>query len=225
MVETMKINIKRQNPKVSDNAKTPQEQLAETIGISVDTLNNYKKLTEMCRKHNIDYPIEELDLGEDVTIIDVMEWMINTQLGRRNLPPAQRIAVWDKFRRIVEDDNAKKKSEKISLSNKNRKSNDVQLDNNELIKNDTSNYTRQQIAQKANVGSGTIARYDKVMNSDNEEIKKKMENGELSINTAYEKVREQEKKKENINNEQQISQPKTYQNDSKIRFETEKYIV
>lgn len=130
-----------------------------------------------------------------------MEWMINTQLGRRNLSPAQRIAVWDKFRRIVEDDNAKKKSEKISLSNKNRKFNDVQLDNNGLIKNDTSNYTRQQIAQKANVGSGTIARYDKVMNSDNEEIKRKMENGELSINAAYEKVRKQEKKKENMNND------------------------
>lgn len=33
------------NPKVSESLN--QEQLAETIGISVDTLNNYKKLTEM----------------------------------------------------------------------------------------------------------------------------------------------------------------------------------
>lgn len=40
-----------------------------------------------------------------------MEWMINTQLGRRNLPPAQRLAVMDKFRRIVEEDNLKRKSE------------------------------------------------------------------------------------------------------------------
>lgn len=178
----------------------------------VDGHNRY----ELCKKHNIEYPIEELDLGDDATIIDVMEWMINTQLGRRNLPPQQRIAVWDKFRRIVEDDNAKKKSEKISLSNKNRKSNDVQLDNNGLIKNDTSNYTRQQIAQKANVGSGTIARYDKVMKSNDEEIKKKMENGEISINAAYEKVRENEKKKENIDNEQLSSQPKTYQEAARL---------
>lgn len=28
---------------------------------------------------------------------DVMEWMINTQLGRRNLPPQQRIAVVKKI--------------------------------------------------------------------------------------------------------------------------------
>lgn len=34
-------------PKVSDEAKTPQELLADMIGISVDTLSNYKKLTEL----------------------------------------------------------------------------------------------------------------------------------------------------------------------------------
>ena len=33
------------DPKVSDSPN--QEQLAEMIGISVDTLNNYKKLTEL----------------------------------------------------------------------------------------------------------------------------------------------------------------------------------
>lgn len=34
-------------PKVSDEAKTPQEKLADIIGISVDTLQNYKKLTDL----------------------------------------------------------------------------------------------------------------------------------------------------------------------------------
>ena len=176
----------------------------------VDGHNRY----ELCRKHNIDYPVEELDLGEDATIIDAMEWMINTQLGRRNLPPAQRIAVWDKFRRIVEDDNLKRKSEagKIGANITNDKTGCVQLDTSRNSKpRDYSTNTRQQIAQKANVGSGTIARYDKVMNSNNEEIKKKMENGEISINAAYEKVRKNERKKENIDNESSLSQPKTYQ--------------
>ena len=40
-------NQYEQNPKLSDNAKTQQEELADMIGISVDTLNNYKKLTEL----------------------------------------------------------------------------------------------------------------------------------------------------------------------------------
>ena len=36
-------------------------------------------------------------------IIDVMEWMINTQLGRRNLLPAQRLAVMDKFKKKIQE--------------------------------------------------------------------------------------------------------------------------
>lgn len=40
-------NQYEQNPKVSDNAKTSQEQLADMIDSSVDTLSNYKKLTEL----------------------------------------------------------------------------------------------------------------------------------------------------------------------------------
>ena len=40
-------NQYKQNPKLSDNAKTQQEELADMIGISVDTLNNYKKHTEL----------------------------------------------------------------------------------------------------------------------------------------------------------------------------------
>jgi len=56
-------------------------------------------------------------------------------------------------------------------SNSKRNLSNVQLDNIEISNNkDTSYCTRQQIAKKANVGSGTIARYDKVMSSGSEEI-------------------------------------------------------
>lgn len=34
-------------PKVSEGSVDSQKQLADMIGISVDTLNNYKKLTEL----------------------------------------------------------------------------------------------------------------------------------------------------------------------------------
>lgn len=54
------------------------------------------------------------------------------------------------------------------------------------------------------------------MNSDDEELKKKVLADEVKINTAYEKVREKEKKKENINTEQSSSKPKTYQEAAKL---------
>ena len=40
-------NQYEQNPKLSDKANMAQSDIAEMIGISVDTLNNYKKLTEL----------------------------------------------------------------------------------------------------------------------------------------------------------------------------------
>ena len=40
--------------------------------------------------------------GEIATIIDIMEWMLDIQLGRRNLSPIQRIAVAEKYRPIYE---------------------------------------------------------------------------------------------------------------------------
>lgn len=40
-------NQYEQNPKLSDKANMAQSDIAEMIGVSVDTLNNYKKLTEL----------------------------------------------------------------------------------------------------------------------------------------------------------------------------------
>ena len=172
----------------------------------VDGHNRY----ELCRKHNIEYPIEELDFGEDATIIDVMEWMINTQLGRRNLPPAQRLAVMDKFKKKIQEQANEKKEESDKQFYGNRFTGKIDSSPfGEQSKNRI--HTDKELAKMAGVGTGTVARFNKVMNSDDEELKKKVLANEVSINAGYEKVREKEKKKENIDNEQLLSQPKTYQ--------------
>ena len=165
----------------------------------VDGHNRY----ELCKKHNIEYPIEELNLGDNATIIDVMEWMINTQLGRRNLPPAQRLAVMDKFKKKIQE----QAKENMSIGGSSDKKGSPNGET--LIKKQT--HTDKELAKMAGVGTGTVARFNKVMNSNDEELKKKVLSNEVSINAGYEKIRESEKKKENISNEQPSSQPKTYQ--------------
>lgn len=160
----------------------------------VDGHNRY----ELCRKHNIDYPIEELLLGDNATIIDVMEWMINTQLGRRNLPPAQRLAVMDKFKKKIQEQAKSTQGTRTDLTSS---------PNGEKVK---STHTDKELAKMAGVGTGTVARFNKVMNSDDEELKKKVLANEVSINAGYEKVKKSEKKKENINNESFL-QPQSYQ--------------
>lgn len=164
----------------------------------VDGHNRYK----LCRKHNIEYPVEELLLGDDATIIDVMEWMINTQLGRRNLPPAQRLAVMDKFKKKIQE----QAKENMSIGGSSDKKGSPNGET--LIKKQT--HTDKELAKMAGVGTGTVARFNKVMNSDDEDLKKKVLANEVSINAGYEKVKKSEKEKENINNES-FHQPQTYQ--------------
>ncbi len=149
-------------------------------GYIIDGHNRY----ELCKKHNIDFPIDDLDLGDNATIIDVMEWMINTQLGRRNLPPAQRISVVDKFKRKIQEQAKEKYESTVGRPSKeNCSPNGEQL--NKI-------HTDKELAKMAGVGTGTIARYNRVMNSDDEELKKKVLSDEVKINTAYEEIRKKE---------------------------------
>lgn len=168
-------------------------------GYIVDGHNRY----EICQKHNIEFPIDDLDLGDDATIIDVMEWMINTQLGRRNLPPAQRISVVDKFKKKIQEQ-AKEKQSEAGKEFGNGKSSSSP--NGEKL----NIHTDKELAKMAGVGTGTIARYNRVMNSDDEELKKKVLSDEVKINTAYEEIRKKEKEVENREVSNNIEQM-TYQ--------------
>ena len=127
-----------------------------------------------------------------------MEWMINTQLGRRNLPPARRLAVMDKFKKKIQEQAKSTQGTRTDLTSS---------PNGEKVK---STHTDKELAKMAGVGTGTVARFNKVMNSDDEELKKKVLANEVSINAGYEKVKKSEKKKENINNESFL-QPQSYQ--------------
>lgn len=109
-----------------------QEQLAAQMDISVDTL-------QICN---------------DATIIDVMEWMINTQLGRRNLPPQQRIAVVKKFEKRIQEQAKSTQGTRTDLTSS---------PNGEKVK---STRTDKELAKLAGVGTGTIARFNRVMSSD-----------------------------------------------------------
>lgn len=101
------------------------------------------------------------------TIIDVMEWMINTQLGRRNLPPAQRISVVDKFKKKIQEQ-AKGKQSEAGKEFGNGKSSSSP--NGEKL----NIHTDKELAKMAGVGTGTIARYNRVMKSDDEAKQRKV---------------------------------------------------
>lgn len=145
-------------------------------GYIVDGHNRY----EICKKHNIEFKFEELFTME-VSKTDVMEWMINTQLGRRNLIPAQRILIVQKFRdRVKEEARIRQRvageefgNGKSSSSPKGEKLNVKKV------------HTEKELAKMARVGYGTQARFDQVMKYGDEDLKQKVLTGEMKITPAY----------------------------------------
>lgn len=86
-----------------------------------------------------------------------MEWMINTQLGRRNLPPAQRLAVMDKFKKKIQEQAKEKANESRSKFHGNQHV--VVCSPNGVH---TKIKTDKELAKIAGVSSGTIARFNRI---------------------------------------------------------------
>lgn len=177
--------------------------IMEWHGYVVDGHNRYK----ICKEHNItDYVVGTLAYE---TKEEVMEWMLDIQLGRRNLSPIQRIAITEKYRPIYE-----KQARENQLSGLKQNQSTVSVN---LPKRIDSINTSEKLASVAGVSEKTYRMGAKILNSDNEEVKNAVMSGEMSINAGYNKIRENTKQKENIINEtttpsqaiqKEMSQPK-----------------
>lgn len=160
-------------------------------GYIADGHNRYK----ICKDHNItDYTVTTLAYQ---TKEEVMEWMLDVQLGRRNLNKAQRVLAAEKFREYYERQARENMSEGGSKAAPGKRV--VQMD--KPFENEEKIDVRKNLSQKAGVGSGTYYRCKTVLDSDNEELKQQMLSGEITINAAYNMVKEDVKKKDETENE------------------------
>lgn len=124
-------------------------------------------------------------LPYDTNKSDVMEWMITYQDIRRNMCEAEKIYANDKVSaRRIEEENEKKILEGTYNSHKTRGNNEndgcVQMDASKKPECDRSTNTREQRAKMAGVGTGTVARFNKVMNSDDEELQYSILSGDVT---------------------------------------------
>ncbi len=100
--------------------------------------------------------------------------LIIYQNAIRNMCEAEKIYANDKVSaRRIEEENEKKIKEGYSKERRSEKSSCVQMDaGSNVQQRDRSTNTREQRAKIAGVSAGTVARFNKVMNSDDEELKK-----------------------------------------------------
>lgn len=139
--------------------------------IIIDGHNRYRIL----KKNNISLNYWEnykfMYADELPTRDDVKRWMLEQQLGRRNLSEAEKYEIVQKFKSVFEQ-KAKKNQ---SLGGKG-------LAN--LPKIDT----RKEMAKATGVSEGTYRKMDIVMKSDNEDLKQKLREKKVSVDAAYKEV-------------------------------------
>ena len=106
-------------------------------------------------------------------IKEVMEWMLDIQLGRRNLSPIQRIAIAEKYRSIYE----KQAKENMSLGGGDKKSGSQ--NSSTPINPQNKIDVRAKLAETAGVSTDTYSKGKKILDSDNEEVKNAVLSGEM----------------------------------------------
>lgn len=176
--------------------------IMEWHGFIVDGHNRYS----ICKKHNIEYVVGTLGYE---TKDEVMEWMLDIQLGRRNLSPIQRIAVAEKYRPIYEKQAKERQATSTGGANPQLTPNLVVADK---TNNRSENETNSKLAKIANVGKETYRQAKRVLDSNNEELKNRVLSGETSISAGYKELQNEKKKEQfsdNQNEEYNIEQPTT----------------
>lgn len=120
-----------------------------------------------------------------------MEWMLDIQLGRRNLSPIQRIAIAEKYRGIYE------KQAKESQGTRNDLKDNIpqNIGESEKRRQAEDREVNSKLAKVANVNPETYRQAKRILDSNNEKVKEKVLSGEMSINAGYNKIRENTKQK------------------------------
>lgn len=116
----------------------------------------------MCRRLN--------NLGDNATIIDVMQWMISHQDARRNLSPGELIYANSMVAEEIALENKEKQLSTLKQNQTNNRSVQVDKTESDEKSHTVPTHTREQVAKMAGVGTGTVARYDAIMKTDDEEF-------------------------------------------------------
>lgn len=179
---------------IKDNGFDRNFPIMEWNGYIADGHNRYS----ICRKHNIEPVIGTLAYD---TKEEVMEWMLDIQLGRRNLSPIQRIAVAEKYRPIYErqaQKNLEEGGRKGGLVSANKPLVNLPNPSSMIDKIDV----REKLASVAGVSGKTYSMGKKILDSDNETLKQEVLSGEKSINAGYKELTQSKQEtKPSINGE------------------------
>ncbi|MDP6704447.1 MAG: ParB N-terminal domain-containing protein, partial [archaeon] len=158
----------------------------------------------ICEKHSIPYEVLDMDFDDEC---DVNIWMINNQLGRRNLTDAARIEYASKKVDLIrgaahqrqEDSRFQKENDLNKLDPKTRRFFERKKEKRKVLVNAA-------VGSIAGVGARTVAKYNYVKKHSDEDTLKNLKEGtlvpfgnkgkkkKLSVDGLYRELRAKEKK-------------------------------
>ena len=174
---------------ILENGFDRTKPIATWKGYIADGHNRYS----VCQKHKI--PFISFELASTIaTKADVIKWMLDGQLNRRNLSPAQRVAIAKKYEDSIRAVAKERQAEYFG----NQYSDIEKVDSYSTELKSTPMITQNEIAKIAQVSPATVARYDVVMKSDEEDLKEQMKKSDITIRKAYDEVKKREKARKKI---------------------------
>jgi hypothetical protein len=140
-------------------------------------LDGHNRL-EICEAHDIAYEVTSqngIANREEAKL-----WIINNQLGRRNLNDYQRTRLELQKKPLIAARAKEQQGTRTDIPST-------------LTEGLTPIDTREEIARKADVSTGTVHKVAKILDKADDETKAQLERGETSINAAYQQIRREEK--------------------------------
>lgn len=153
-------------------------------GFIIDGHNRYN----IALNHGINFTTKEMT--NLVTRMDVVEWIINNQIGRRNLSAYDRGLLALKLQEVLKI----KGKENMSIGGKEKD----KLKGLPISENLNS---QKEAANKFNIGHDTLNKVRHIEEKATEDQKKKLKDGKKTINSVYNEIIKDEKRKEIENRE------------------------
>ena len=174
---------------ILENGFDRTKPIATWKGYIADGHNRYS----VCQKHKI--PFVSFELASTIaTKADVIKWMLDGQLNRRNLSPVQRVAIAKKYEGSIRAVAKERQAEYFG----NQYSDIEKVDSGSDGLKSKPVITKEEIAKIAQVSPATVARYDVVMKSGEEDLKEQMKKSDITINKAYDEVKKREKARKQV---------------------------
>jgi N6-adenosine-specific RNA methylase IME4 len=194
--------------------------IREAISIWDNTIVDGHNRYEIATKHNLPYSVisYEFDSEDDVKL-----WIFKNQIGRRNLPPFERvrlalhlkpvIAEKAKLQQIRKPVNSvvQNSAQQIESPNDFAQANfseQIEHLENSVVQNSAQqNFTKTRdiIADMAGVSHDTVSKVEKILDAGTPETLEKIKRGDITVHKAYQDTRSQERRDEALTSD--IKQP------------------